>query len=729
MKMNVWTAALCVGNLFSLAAQDSLKVELPEIEITASKRLVKVMPDRTVYELRDDPEARASTLLDMLRKVPFVSVDGEENIRVNGSQNFQVYVDGKPSNLYTSNPKAVFRSLPASAIERIEVIADPGARYDAEGVSGILNLITRKQLFEGYSGNLMASGSNRYAQAGGFGMMAYGRFSLSGNYTYSYSKNKIETNYAQWQKGDRPGSLTSFQSGRFQTPYHQGGLEASFELDSLHLLSASASFNFYRPQTEGTGTYQKEDAFASPLYRYSEQTENQNQAGGASAKIDYQQVSSRRKGEMFTLSYQYSYLRNKQTLFRHKSSFEGDTLALGELYRVPSLFQDDQGNTHEHTAQLDYYFPFTPIHALEAGAKHIFRRNASDTQSLYRPEEASTWLPFPDQPDVSYRHRQHITSLYGAYHLRAGTWGADAGIRLEHTAQRVEQEDEPDYTYRHLDWVPSLSLFYQPHEAHSLKLGYNQRIRRPDITYLNPARILSSTSVSYGNPALVSEKHHRLALNYNYVSPQFTLQAMATYLKGRHIIDAYSFVDEEGMVNKTYGNKVHSKGGVLQVYLNYNPSPKTHLSLNGQAGYVRLEVSKGDPHYPEGWSHAGGCGNVFFNGSQRFPYGWQLVATGGMMVSEPSLGTSYRPYYYYGCMLQKSFWNEKLTLALRLQDFAQRATHSRYETHYPDYSEKVDSLLFGRSVALTLSYRFGNLKEGVKKATRSIQNEDVKRKP
>ena len=204
---------------------------------------------------------------------------------------------------------------------------------------------------------------------------------------------------------------------------------------------------------------------------------------------------------------------------------------------------------------------------------------------------------------------------------------------------------------------------------------------------------------------------------------------MATYLKGRHIIDAYSFVDEEGMVNKTYGNKVHSKGWVLQAYLNYNPSPKTHLSLNGQAGYVRLEVSKGDPHYPEGWSHAGGCGNVFFNGSQRFPYGWQLVATGGMMVSEPSLGTSYRPYYYYGCMLQKSFWNEKLTLALRLQDFAQRATHSRYETHYPDYSEKVDSLLFGRSVALTLSYRFGNLKEGVKKATRSIQNEDVKRKP
>ena len=99
------------------------------------------------------------------------------------------------------------------------------------------------------------------------------------------------------------------------------------------------------------------------------------------------------------------------------------------------------------------------------------------------------------------------------------------------------------------------------------------------------------------------------------------------------------------------------------------------------------------------------------------------------MVSEPSLGTSYHPYYYYGCMLQKSFWNEKLTLALRLQDFAQRATHSRYETHYPDYSEKVDSLLFGRSVALTLSYRFGNLKEGVKKVTRSIRNEDVKRKP
>ena len=148
--------------------------DLDGVTVTRMRRLVKADADKLSYDVKNDEDAKASTVLDMLRKVPMVSVDGEDNITVNGSSSFKVYVDGKPNMMMSSAPSQVFKSMPASMVKSIEVVTNPGAKYDAEGGAGVLNIVMNKEMMtmmgggeslNGYNGTLRVQAGNR--QLGG----------------------------------------------------------------------------------------------------------------------------------------------------------------------------------------------------------------------------------------------------------------------------------------------------------------------------------------------------------------------------------------------------------------------------------------------------------------------------------------------------------------------------------------------------------------------------------
>ena len=142
--------ALCsLGSAMAQTKADSLRadsifksLELQGVEIVKQKALVKSDIDKITYNIEDDPDSKSNSTLEMLRKVPMVTVDGEDKIQVNGSSSFKIYVNSKPNQMMSNNPSEVLKSMPASSIKRIEVITNPGPKYDAEGVGGILNIIT-----------------------------------------------------------------------------------------------------------------------------------------------------------------------------------------------------------------------------------------------------------------------------------------------------------------------------------------------------------------------------------------------------------------------------------------------------------------------------------------------------------------------------------------------------------------------------------------------------------
>lgn len=161
--------------------------ELGQVEVVAQKPLVKADIDKIEYNVQDDPDSKSNSVLEMLRKVPLVTVDGEDNIKVNGSSSFKVYVNGKPNNMMSNNPTEVLKSMPANSIKHIEVITNPGPKYDAEGVGGILNIVTVGSGLEGYTATFSGNVSNMGAGGGLFGTVKSGKLTVSARYNYNYN--------------------------------------------------------------------------------------------------------------------------------------------------------------------------------------------------------------------------------------------------------------------------------------------------------------------------------------------------------------------------------------------------------------------------------------------------------------------------------------------------------------------------------------------------------------
>lgn len=179
------TKVVDLGTMLSAEANNELK----GVEVVAQKPLVKVDVDKIEYNIEDDPDSKSNSILEMLRKVPLVTVDGEDNIQVNGSSSFKVHVNGKPNNMMSNNPKEVLKSMPANSIKYIEVITSPGAKYDAEGVGGILNIVTVGSGFEGYTATFRGSANNNGAGTGAYAMVKQGKLTLSANYNFNYNNS------------------------------------------------------------------------------------------------------------------------------------------------------------------------------------------------------------------------------------------------------------------------------------------------------------------------------------------------------------------------------------------------------------------------------------------------------------------------------------------------------------------------------------------------------------
>ena len=268
---------------FGMAQTDSTKVqndsitwnkELEGITVKAQRQLIKQDIDRVGYDVQADEESKTLTVLDMLRKVPMVTVDGEDNIKVKGNSSFKIYKNGHLDPSLTQNAKEILKSMPASMVKRIEVITDPGAREDAEGVNAILNIVMMDgRSFNGVTGGVNLSYSTTKAP------------SINGNMTTQFGKAifSIDAGYNKMTEKSsesiRDTERTYLESGRTLKSHSEGSnpgdifytdLSASYDIDTLNLISASFGGYFYKINVQGGGPTTMYDASQQPLYSYNE---------------------------------------------------------------------------------------------------------------------------------------------------------------------------------------------------------------------------------------------------------------------------------------------------------------------------------------------------------------------------------------------------------------------------------------------------------------------------
>lgn len=729
-----------LGTMLSAEATNELK----GVEVVAQKPLVKVDVDKIEYNIEDDPDSKSNSVLEMLRKVPLVTVDGEDNIQVNGSSSFKVHVNGKPNNMMSNNPKDVLKSMPANSIKHIEVITAPGAKYDAEGIGGILNIVTLGGGFEGYTANFRANASNNGIGAGSYAMVKQGKLTLSANYNYSYDNRprSYSDSYRENYESDSEKYLESQSSRTSKGTFQHGNLEASYEIDTLRLLTVAFGLYGGGNKNNSSGeTFMYGANHQDVAYSYRNDYHGKSSWYAMDGNIDYQKVSRRNKERMITFSYKINAQPQTDDSYNTYLDIhsEEEQEALVKRLKLENYHSDSKTNTMEHTFQVDYTTPIGKLHTIETGAKYIYRRNASDNK-LFEAAGGSEDYVYSDKRSSDYRHSNHILGAYVGYTLKYKGLSFKPGVRYEQTIQQVKYIVGPGNNFHtnFSDVVPSVALGTKLGKTQNLRASYNMRILRPGIWNLNPYFDNKDPMlISQGNPDLKSEKSHAFDLAYSNFTAKFNINVslrhsfnnsgiervsrLITALDGEEFDGDPSHVAPKGALYSTYDNIGKSQNTGLSLYLNWNATSNTRIYLNGRGNYSDLKSIAQDLHN-YGWN-ASCHGGI----QHTFPLKIRASLNGGGGTPYINLQGKGSGYYFYSIGLNRSFLKEdRLTLNVFCSNAFEKYRSYNSHTEGLNFLSKSSGKYPSRYYGLSVSYRIGELKASVKKAARSIENSDVK---
>ena len=690
---------------------------LKGVEIVAQKPLVKMDVDKMSYNVAEDEDAKSNTVLDMLRKVPMVTVDGQDNITVNGSSSFKVYVDGMPNVMFNSNPSMVFKSMPATAVKSIEVVTNPGAKYDAEGAGGVLNIIMNKQnpqaaqSMNGYNGTVRASGGNKSISGGAFITGQQGKLSYSANVMTTYSKpGTTDTEMEITQNNPNGTSQLMTSSNKVTIPFTMGNLTLGYQIDSVSALNVTASINSLNIKSNSNSTTTMGGGSYGKGFSYGSSTDMRNSRTSFSGSIDYQRFFNKEHTQSLALTYQLNY---------SPSTVKSDNIfnTTSSIIDLTNRYSENKEKTTDHTFQIDYTMPIATGQTLSFGTKLQLRNATSDAKyykkGVYDPTSS-----------MDYEYKNSILAGYGEYAGNFGKIGAKAGLRYEQTWQNVEYHlgNGDDFKKNYGSLVPSASLQYTIGQGSNLGLTYNMRISRPGITYLNPyVDKTNPTTRTYGNTDLDVEKNHNLALVYNMFTPKLMLNLNLHHNFTDNAIEQYSFYDAQNLLNTTYGNIVRRHQTGLNGYVNWLAAKNTRLFLNGALNYTDLR-SNTLSQSNSGWS-----ANAMIGLQQTLPADFKLSVYAMTSTKNYTLQGWSGGFNLITANISKSLLKDKLNLSLMGMMGLNKGGNINIESHSQgkDFTSHTLTKVPLYGFTFTVSYTFGNSKRQAQQHTSRIQNDYI----
>ena len=688
---------------------------LKGVEIVAQKPLVKMDVDKMSYNVAEDEDSKSNTVLDMLRKVPMVTVDGQDNITVNGSSSFKVYVDGMPNVMFSSNPSMVFKSMPATAVKSIEVMTNPGAKYDAEGAAGVLNIIMNKQnpqaaeSLNGFNGTLRASAGNKQLGASAFVNGQQGKLSYSANVMTSYNKpGNTTTDMEQLQDNGMSQLMTS--ENDVKTPFTMGSLTLGYQIDSMSVLNLTAQVNSMSMKSSGTSTTTMGGNGFGDSFSYGSTTDMKMSRNSFNGSLDYQRFFNKEHTQSLGLTYQLNY-SPATTEMTNNFGTTSDYIDLTDRY------SENKDKTTSHIFQVDYTMPLGIGQTLSLGGKLQLHDATADSKyylkDVYDPSSSS-----------EYEYKNTILAGYGEYAGNFNKFGLKAGLRYEYTWQDVEYHlgKGDDFKKEYGSLVPTASLQYTLSQGSNLGLTYNMRISRPGISYLNPyVDKTNPIALSYGNPDLDVEKAHNVSLVYNLFTPKLMVNLNLHHNFTDNAISQYSFYDDNNLLNTTYGNVVQSHQTGLNGYVNYLLTKNTRLFFNGGVNYLDLRSDVLDQ------SNSGWTANAMLGLQQTLPWDLKLSAFAITSTKSYTLQGWSGGFNLLTASVSKSLFNDKLNLSVSGLVGLNKGGNINIEssTRGKDFTSYTNVKVPLYGVTFTVSYTFGNSKKQAKQHVSRVQNDFI----
>lgn len=697
-------------------------VEVDAVVLTVQKPIVTADAEKLTYSVEDDPEAQSSTLEEIIRKVPQLTIDAEGKVLMNGQSDYKILVNGHQSSSMSRNFADIIKSMPASSIKRIEVVTNPSMKYDAEGVGGVLNIITAKSRFDGYNGSVNLAAGNWFNRSW--------NTNNSANFTFQTEKFALSAGvyYSQaWADRDDAGSYEAHVenfvpdsgykhldgSGGYGYSYYNvyGNIEASYQIDSLNLVTAEVSAWSGRNDNRQHTRFGYSDDMHLPLYGYDQKEDNRYAWFGVDAALNYERTF-KREGHTLTISDNVS-VSPPQDCSGVKRVFPNEG---SSAIAQQNIGWTERENSIDNVVQIDYRNPVDKHHTIEAGAKHSYdytRLRKTNTFD-YGGEAAAS------ETDGISRLTRNILGVYAGYAYSIDKFSARAGGRLEGAwyGLNSEEDGKPEkYTSSLLNFVPYVSLTYLPKQGHTLAFSYTERLSRPGVYAMSPFVTEDLNSRDYGNPNLKTGVTHNMSLKYAFSDNKWSASVGALVLMSNNLVADYTFIDDEGLFNSTYGNhgRFRMYGG--EGSMSFRPSGKFNLSLSVKAGWGRYTLPS------QGIETSGWGASQNLNMTIALWKGAKLSLSEYVVLPEPRMGQrGDRWIVGTSARLGQKLLKEKMEISVVVNN-----PHEKYSKYVqlketPTYIQRNTFLNLSRSIRLSISYRFGKQGLSVKSTNKKIDD-------
>lgn len=689
---------------------------LNEVVVKATRPLVEQSDDKIILNVEDDPSAKTETAIDILRKTPFVTVDGEDNIKINGKSNFKVLLNGKETAMFAQNIKEALRGFPGTTISKIEVITSPSAKYDAEGVGGLINIITRKKI-AGYNGSLSTFNRsvdkvNHYslngnAKLGRFGLSVFMNKGYSDPITIHSNTTTIPLSQSVYTRRVLDGDQRTNGSWQF------GNAELSFDIDSLNSISVYTNIN-------GGSNKNSSDQYITTGFDNGTASEshftlyNKSKYPSTSVGTDFIKHYKNSKDREFSLRFLGSFGRNSNYL----ESFQDNPT--NDRY----LINNSKAINNEYTIQADNSMP-VKWGKFDAGVKVIMRRASSDFESLVKYDAGKDYELNPANTN-NFNYRQDVLSGYSMLGFKVNKSNFRIGARVEYTDVNGDfASSNTKVNNDYFSFLPNVQMTRKLNKTVTLVLNYNKRISRPFINDLNPFVINNdSLNISYGNPDLGPQNIHSFSTQFRFMkNGNFTGLTFEGSYSGNRIIP-YSVFDAQTGVTKTTSLNIGKEyQASMNLNMNRKLSAKWTLFTNASLRYIHLSNNNDATQNSDG---VGGSFNLSLNYkvSEKF----NIASYVGIWQEPKSIQTKYPLYPWHNIAFNYKVFKNKINISLRAVNYYEKNRDFETVTFNPNFTTTNTVTRPRRAVVLALTWNFGKLTEQVSKK-KGVNNDDLLSKP
>ena len=676
--------------------------ELEEVEITAVKRNVEYKIDKKVVTLSGDVNADNGSAAEALEGVPSVDVDIDGNVSLRGSSNFTVLINGKPTALDAAE---VLKQTPAAMIDNIEIITNPSAKYDPEGSTGIINLVTKKNIVQGINGVINANIGSQGRYGGDFLFnMRKNKFNyfVGGHYNqrgFNFNSKSNRITHA----GDYDKYVN--QESENKRRFGGGGLKTGFDFypNDNNVLNFTIEGGMFGSTNEGGNDY--ENWFSSQK----------------DPKYDHETVKSITDDEDDALYFNtsFSYTHNfagqghklEASGFYSRNHREADNLftqtatqTLNGNQTITGHQINDDRHTNRARFNLDYTKPLENNGKFEAG----FQEDVNDYNTDYDYNDYVSQGIYSENPEFTHdvRFQRYISALYSTYAQTFGTFGLQLGLRGEYTHRLVDTKVEK-YPIDRFDIFPSLHISKTVGERNSIQTGYSRRIRRPWEGMLNPFPAYSDEySRRIGNPGLKPEYTDAVELNYqmNFDKMFWALETFYRHTTGS--IENVSSLGANDILISRFENLSTNNNFGLELTGNYDPNKWIGFNVDFE---LRQYYIKGN-YNGEDLSRKGNSWRTKERISITPGKTTKIQINMRYNGKNKTLISSNKGDFDLGLAIRQSFFKKRLALSFSMRDITgTRKNKSTTDTEeYYLYSERWRQAPMWN---LGLSFKINNFKE------------------